>query len=277
MINVHQISDKEFKKFSELIYEQTGIFMKPEKKELLNARLGKRLRITGLDSFKKYYEYILSPEQKENEFVHFLDSVSTNFTSFFREITHFNFLTQTVLPELAARYDGRREAFIWSAASSSGEEPYTLAMICQEFARTNSNFPFKILATDISTRVLAAAAKGVYALSQATKTPPDILRLYFQKGTGRSAGKVRVKDEVKRQVTFQRFNLMEDFPWNAEMDVIFCRNVMIYFDRPTQERLIQKFHKCLVKGGYLFIGHSESISGIKHDFVQAEATTYRKM
>jgi len=277
MINVNQITDKDFKKFSELIYEQTGIFMKPEKKELLNARLGKRLRITGLDSFKKYYDYILSPEQKEKEFVHFLDSVSTNFTSFFREISHFEFLTKTVLPELALKYGGRRDAFVWSAASSSGEEPFTLAMICQEFARTNSNFPFRILATDISTRVLAAAAKGVYALSQTTKAPPDMLQMYFQKGTGKSAGKVRIKDEVKRHVTFQRFNLMNDFPWHEEMDVIFCRNVMIYFDRPTQERLIQKFYNCLVKGGYLFIGHSESISGIKHSFAQAEATTYQKL
>jgi chemotaxis protein methyltransferase CheR len=277
MLNVNQITDKEFKKFSELIYEQTGIFMKSEKKELLNARLGKRLRLTGLDTFQAYYDFILSPEQKNKEFVHFLDSISTNFTSFFREISHFEFLTNTVLPELAAKHSGSREIFIWSSASSSGEEPYTLAMILQEFALTNSNFPFKILATDISTRVLAAAAKGVYALGQTTKAPPEMLRRYFQKGTGQSAGKVRIKDEVKRHVTFQRFNLMDNFPWDEAMDVIFCRNVMIYFDRPTQERLVQKFYKCLSKGGYLFIGHSESISSIKHDFVQAEATTYKKI
>nr|MBF0222149.1 protein-glutamate O-methyltransferase [Desulfobulbaceae bacterium] len=276
MILGNQLTDKEFNKFSELIYEQTGIFMKPEKKELLNARLGKRLRICGVASFNSYYDFILAPEQQNKEFVHFLDSVSTNFTSFFREISHFEFLTKTVLPELAARHPHNKECFFWSSASSSGEEPYTLAMVLEDFARVKPGFAYKILATDISTRVLGVAAKGVYALSQTTKTPPDILRKYFQKGTGSSAGKVRVKNEVRRSVQFQRFNLMHDFPWNEEMDVIFCRNVMIYFDRETQERLVQKFYRCLSRGGYLFIGHSESISGIKHDFVQVEATTYKK-
>jgi chemotaxis protein methyltransferase CheR len=277
MILGNQLTDKEFNKFSELIYEQTGIFMKPEKKELLNARLGKRLRVCGLASYSRYYDYILSSEQQNGEFVQFLDSVSTNFTSFFREISHFEFLTKTVLPELAEKTQRGKECFFWSSASSSGEEPYTLAMVIHDFAKTRPEFTFKILATDISTRVLGVAAKGVYALSQTTKTPPDILRRYFQKGTGNSSGKVRVKPEVKKAVNFKRFNLMHDFPWNDEMDVIFCRNVMIYFDRPTQERLVKKFYKCLSKGGYLFIGHSESISGIKHDFVQVEATTYKKI
>lgn len=277
MIIGNQLTEKEFSLFSELIYEQTGIFMKPEKKELLNARLGKRLRICGVDSFRRYYDYILSPNQKDGEFVHFLDSVSTNFTSFFREISHFEFLAQKVLPELVAKSPAKKELFFWSSASSSGEEPYTLAMVLKDFALTSPGFSFKILATDISTRVLSAASRGVYALAQTTKTPPDVLRRHFQKGKGESAGKVRVKDDVKRHVQFQRFNLMHEFPWHEEMDVIFCRNVMIYFDRPTQEKLVQKFYKCLSKGGYLFIGHSESISGVKHDFVQVEATTYKKI
>ncbi len=277
MLIGNQLTDKEFKQFSKLIYEQTGIYMKPEKKALLNARLGKRLRICKLGSFKSYYKFILSPEQKNGEFVYFLDSVSTNFTSFFREISHFEFLTNTVLPELASKHQHNRECFFWSSAASSGEEPYTLAMVLQDFAQTRPGFSFKILATDISTKVLSAAAKGVYDLSQTSKTPPDILRRYFQKGVGNSSGTVRVKDKVKRHVQFQRFNLMDDFLWREEMDVIFCRNVMIYFDRPTQGRLIQKFYKCLSRGGYLFIGHSESISGVKHDFVQVEATTYKKL
>ena len=276
MIIGNQLTDKEFNLFSKLIYEQTGIFMKPEKKELLNARLGKRLRICGLPSFKNYYEYILSPEQQKIEFVNFLDSVSTNFTSFFRESSHFEFLANKILPELASKNRIKKECFFWSSASSSGEEPYTLSMVLNDFARTRQGFTYKILATDISTRVLGVAERGVYALSQTTKTPPEILRRYFQKGKGSSVGMVRVKDEIKRAVQFKRFNLMHDFPWNEEMDVIFCRNVMIYFDRETQEKLVRKFYKCLARGGYLFIGHSESISGIKHDFVQVEATTYKK-
>ena len=272
-----QLSDAEFKKFSDLIYQQVGIFMRMEKKELLNARLGKRLRACQLDSFQEYFDFISRPDQQKLEFVMFLDSVSTNFTSFFREVSHFEYLKANVLPELVAMKRSNRDFVFWSSASSSGEEPYTLAMFLNEFGEQNAGFRYKIIATDISTRVLAMAANGVYPIEQTTKVPHDILTKYFQKGLGNSAGKVKVKDDIRRQVTFQRFNLMDEFPWHGEMDVIFCRNVMIYFDRQTQEKLIGKFYNCLNKGGYLFIGHSESIASLKHDFVQVEATTYKKI
>lgn len=272
-----QLSDAEFKKFSDLIYRHVGIYMKQEKKELLNARLGKRLRECRLDSFQEYFELISRPDQQNREFIKFLDSVSTNFTSFFREVSHFEYLAKYVLPELVANKGGNREFVFWSSASSSGEEPYTLAIFLNEFGKLNPGFRYRIMATDISTRVLALAAHGVYPIEQTSKVPHDILKRYFQKGVGASTGKVKVKEELRRAVTFQRFNLMDDFPWHGEMDVIFCRNVMIYFDRQTQERLIGKFHQCLNKGGYLFIGHSESISSIKHDFIQVEATTYKKL
>jgi len=277
MIIGKQLSDAEFKKFSDLIYQQVGIFMKLEKKELLNARLGKRLRACQLDSFQEYFEFISRPDQQHQEFVKFLDSVSTNFTSFFREVSHFEYLRDNVLPELMANKGGNREFVFWSSASSSGEEPYTLAMFLNEFSSHSVGFRYRIMATDISTRVLDMAARGVYPVEQTTKVPHDILKKYFQKGLGGSAGKVKVKDDLRRQVTFQRFNLMDEFPWSGEMDVIFCRNVMIYFDRQTQEKLIGKFYNCLNKGGYLFIGHSESIASLKHNFVQVEATTYKKM
>lgn len=272
-----QLTDAEFKKFSDLIYQQVGIFMKAEKKELLNARLGKRLRACQLDSFQEYFDFISRPDQQHLEFVKFLDSVSTNFTSFFREVSHFDYLKSKVLPELAIKPSSSREFVFWSSASSSGEEPYTLAMFLSEFSSQHPGFRYKIMATDISTRVLDMAASGVYPIEQTTKVPHDILTKYFQKGLGNSAGKVKVKDTIRRQVAFQRFNLMDEFPWNGEMDVIFCRNVMIYFDRQTQEKLISKFYRCLNKGGYLFISHSESIASLKHDFVQVEATTYKKL
>lgn len=272
-----QLTDAEFKKFSDLIYQQVGISMKVEKKELLNARLGKRLRACQLDSFQDYFDFISRPDQQKLEFIHFLDSVSTNFTSFFREVSHFEYLKGNVLPELVAKKGTNKDFFFWSSASSSGEEPYTLAMFLNEFGSQHGGFRYKILATDISTRVLAMAATGVYPIEQTTKVPKDILKKYFQKGLGNSAGKVKIKEDLRRQVSFQRFNLMDQFPWHEEMDVIFCRNVMIYFDRQTQETLINKFHTCLNKGGYLFIGHSESISSLKHDFVQVEATTYKKV
>lgn len=272
-----QLTDAEFKKFSDLIYQHVGIYMKLEKKELLNARLGKRLRACQLDSFQEYFDLINQPGEQNREFVQFLDSVSTNFTSFFREVSHFEYMKARVLPELVAKKGGNREFSFWSSASSSGEEPYTMAIFLNEFAANSPGFRYRIMATDISTKVLSMAATGVYPLEQTAKVPHDILKKYFQKGLGSSVGKVKVKEEIRKQVSFQRFNLMGEFPWKEEMDVIFCRNVMIYFDRQTQEKLVSKFYNCLARGGYLFIGHSESISSFKHDFAQVEATTYKKM
>jgi len=272
-----QLTDSEFKKFSDLIYQHVGIYMKLEKKELLNARLGKRLRACQLDSFQDYFDLITQPGEQNREFIEFLDSVSTNFTSFFREVSHFEYMRSRVLPELMARRGGGRDFTFWSSASSSGEEPYTMAIFLNEFAAKSPGFRYRIMATDISTKVLAMAATGVYPIEQTAKVPQDILKKYFQKGLGASAGKVKIKEEIRRQVAFHRLNLMGEFPWKEEMDVIFCRNVMIYFDRQTQEKLVAKFYSCLAKGGYLFIGHSESISSLKHDFVQVEATTYKKM
>jgi chemotaxis protein methyltransferase CheR len=176
-----------------------------------------------------------------------------------------------------SRSSGGQELFFWSAASSSGEEPYTLAMVLDDFFGKNGARKVKILATDLSTKVLQKAVNGVYSLEQVGNVPGDFLKRYFQKGVGRSSGKVKIKKTVRDMVKFQHFNLMHEFPWRNEMDVIFCRNVMIYFDRETQQRLVQKFYNCLRPGGYLFIGHSESIASIKHDFKQVEATTYRKL
>lgn len=278
MAAINQLTDAEFKKFSDLIYENVGISLKAEKKELLNARLGKRLRICNIGTFKEYFQFINRPDQKNLEFVNFLDSVSTNFTSFFREISHFDYLKTTVLPELLQKTStSGRELFFWSSASSSGEEPYTLAMVLNDFKLLNPSFRYKVLATDISTKVLAIANRGVYSIEQTSKTPVEYMKRYFQKGVGKSSGKVKVKEELRGQVSFQRFNLMDDFPWHEEVDVIFCRNVMIYFDRPTQQLLVEKFYNSLTKGGYLFIGHSESISSLDHKFFQSEATTYKKV
>ena len=269
------LTDSEFIKFSDLIYKQAGIFLKPEKKELLNARLTKRLRICQISTFKEYFDFINTPAQQKLEFLHFIDSISTNFTSFYRETSHFEFLKSRVLPELLTNNSGGN-LFLWSSASSSGEEPYTLAMVLDEYSQSVQRMKFNILATDISTKVLGIASNGVYSSEQAAKVPPATLKKYFQKGRNNSHGKVKIKKNIRAHVTFKRFNLMHDFPWNSEMDVIFCRNVMIYFDRSTQETLIKKFYKCLRPGGYLFIGHSESIASIKHVFLQVEATTYKK-
>ena len=275
-IRYQQLNDGLFQKFSDLVYEKTGIFLKPEKKELLNARLGKRLRATGITSFKQYYEYVIN-DRSGDELVHLIDSVSTNFTSFFRENSHFEILSSTVLPAFVKEGRGKnKEILLWSSASSSGEEPYTMAMVVEDFVSRHPGMRYRIMATDISTRVLAQAKRGVYADERVTKVPTPFLKKYFQKGVGNSDGYVKVKDELQRMVHFDRFNLMGDFPWRAAIDVIFCRNVMIYFNRETQQELVSKFHEALTPGGYLFIGHSESISGLKHNFTQVDATAYMK-
>ena len=275
-IRYQQLNDGLFQKFSDLVYEKTGIFLKPEKKELLNARLGKRLRATGITSFKQYYEYVIN-DRSGDELVHLIDSVSTNFTSFFRENSHFEILSSTVLPAFVKEGRGKsKEILLWSSASSSGEEPYTMAMVVEDFVSRHPGMRYRIMATDISTRVLAQAKRGVYADERVTKVPTPFLKKYFQKGVGNSDGYVKVKDELRRMVHFDRFNLMGDFPWRAAIDVIFCRNVMIYFNRETQQELVSKFHEALTPGGYLFIGHSESISGLKHNFTQVDATAYMK-
>ncbi len=269
------LDDALFNKFRRLIHQTTGISLSEEKKELLTARLSKRLRACGLSSFADYYKLITSDRAGE-EFTHFLNSISTNYTSFFREQAHFSALTDRLLPSLDPLLaGGRRPLNVWSAACSSGEEPYTLAMVLHEYYQGRKG-AFQILATDISTRVLDIARRGVYAKEQVATVPQAYLKRYFMRGVGRSAGYVKVKPILQENIRFQRFNLMDRFPWRDEMHIIFCRNVMIYFDRPTQEKLVNKFYDCLVQNGYLVIGHSESISSLDHRFRPVEATIFRK-
>lgn len=274
-LTYRQLTDVQFQKFSALVYEKAGIYLKPEKKELLNARLGKRLRALGLDSFKEYYEYLMR-DASGDELVQMIDVVSTNFTSFFRESSHFDLLLNRTLPELIASDRRKREISLWSSACSSGEEPYTMAMVVAGFLEQHPGWTFRLMATDISTKVLAQAQRGIYPDDRIAKVPSLYLKRYFQKGVGNSAGYVKVKETLRRHMTFSRFNLMHEFPWREELDIIFCRNVMIYFNRETQQELVAKFHRALVPGGYLFIGHSESIASLKHEFTQVDATAYQK-
>lgn len=275
-LKYQQLTDAQFQKYSALVYEKTGIYLKPEKKELLNARLGKRLRATGIGSFKDYYEFVIQ-DRSGGELIHLIDSVSTNFTSFFRENSHFEMLTSMVLPAFAKEGRGRsKEIVLWSSACSSGEEPYTMAMVVDDFAARHTGLKYRIMATDISTRVLAHAQRGVYTDDRIAKVPKPFLKKYLQKGVGKSAGYVKIKKELQQKITFSRFNLMGEYPWKEGIDIIFCRNVMIYFNRETQQELINKFYQVLTPGGYLFIGHSESISSLQHNFTQMDATAYQK-
>jgi chemotaxis protein methyltransferase CheR len=266
------LTDKEFELFKQLIYQQVGITLDAHKKTLLVSRLGKRLRDLHLSSYQAYYDCV-NGKGGEEELLNLLDLVSTNKTDFYREPVHFEFLRDQVLPELQSAKTLR----IWSSASSSGEEPYTIAMTLTDAIADIMRWDIKILASDISTRVLAKASSGIYEEERVTQLSHDLVRRHFLRGKGLQAGKLQVRPQVARLVAFRRINLMDPtFPIRSPLDVIFCRNVMIYFDRPTQAKLMEKFFRYLRPGGYLFIGHSESLQWIDHQFTYLRPTIYQK-
>lgn len=274
------MSNREFKRFSEFIYAQCGIKMPPAKKTMLTARLLKRLRDLGLTSYGEYYDYVSSPDGRSKELVKMIDVVTTNKTEFFREAEHFDFLAKSALPALAgSRQAGNmRRLNIWSAGCSSGEEPYTLAMVLAEFFSTTRPLDkFSILATDISTQILARAKKAIYLKETVEPVPIMLRQKYLMRGKDSQKELCRVVPELRHCITFRHLNFMDkDFGIRPRLDIIFCRNVVIYFDRQTQRKLFEKFYDQLVPGGYLFIGHSESLHGISERFQNVATTVYRK-
>lgn len=268
----YPISKREYDRIRTLLYEESGISLGDHKQSLVVSRLSKRLRELHLDSFEAYYE-IVTQDGSGGEFTRMLDLLSTNKTDFFREPKHFEFLRDRILPTL----ESERRIRIWSSACSTGEEPYTIAMTLYEGVKDPARWDFGVLATDISTRVLAHAAAGLYAEERIRAVPQDVARRHFLKGKGKSAGLVKVKPHLSKIIRFRRLNLMSDaFPVKSPLDLILCRNVMIYFDRSTQERLVNKFHRHLKPGGHLFIGHSESLQWVNHPFKTVAPTIYRK-
>lgn len=249
-----KLSDSQFKKYCALVYREAGINLTGEKRELLNARLAKRLRKLEIDA-KEYYERI---NHDPDELRIFLDAISTNHTFFFRESRSFAYLDS-----------GPSE--IWCAASSSGEEPYSLATYCLD-----KGFRPNILATDISVTCLEKGRKGVYPAQVLSNIPKHMLKAHFQKGQGKWEGYIRVKPEVQRMVNFERFNLLKDATPQKAFDMVFCRNVMIYFDSSTKEFVVEKLVRTLKPGGYFIIGGAESLSGLKHSLKYVEPSVYRK-
>lgn len=268
----YSITADEYQRLCALIYDESGIALGDQKQSLVVSRLSKRLRELGLKTFVEYYEHVVNDPSRE-EFTRLLDLISTNKTDFFREPKHFEFLREEILPELTRE----KRIRIWSSACSTGEEPYTIAMTLYDGVSDPAQWDFKILATDLSTRVLAKAAAGLYDAERVRAVPLEIVRRHFLRGRGRSEGQVKVKPHLAGMIQFRRLNLMDDrFPIKAALDVVFCRNVMIYFDRPTQEQLVNKFYRYLKPGGHLFIGHSESLQWVNHPFRTVAATIYRK-
>jgi chemotaxis protein methyltransferase CheR len=272
------ISDQEFRAIQGLVKDRTGIALTDHKRSLVVARLGKRLRTLGFATFRQYFEHVTGGEG-DGELENFVNAITTNKTDFFRERTHFEFLSQEVIPALKRRAleTGERRIRIWSAGCSTGEEAYTIALTLCEALGSLLTWDVRILASDIDTQVLAQASAGVYAAERAAEIPTPQLHQYFLKGSGEQAGQVKVGREIHALVTFRRINLLEE-PWpiRATFDCIFCRNVIIYFDKPTQSRLMYRFAEVLREDGYLFLGHSESLHGICDRFSFLRNTVYRK-
>jgi len=271
-----ELRDIDYERISRLVYEQCGINLHDGKKELVKARLGKRLREGNFRSFSEYYRYVTTDEGTD-ELITMIDSLSTNLTYFFREESHFQKLRQVLPDLLSTPYSNERteKLRLWSAGCSTGEEPYSLAMTVRECINGLAA-DVKIMATDISTKVLRLAIEGIFHKDKLKNVSHVILKRYFQIGCGQWEEHYRIKKDIREMVQFSRFNLMDTPPSNYCFDIIFCRNVMIYFDKATQAALIKRFYDCLNKGGYLFIGHSESLTGLIHDFKYIEPSVYRK-
>ncbi len=273
------MSTRDFSRLSEVIYHECGIKMNEAKKVMLEARLRRRLRELCMKSFAEYCDYLLSPKGIEQELFQMINEVTTNKTDFFREPKHFEYLVNAALPELLRMSDVgmRRSLNIWSAGCSTGEEPYTLAMVLSEAVLRYPGLSFMILATDISTKVLEKAVRAVYEMDDIVPVPQVMKKKYLLRSKNKASDLVRITPALRSLVKFRRLNFMEgDFGMREPMDVIFCRNVVIYFDRKTQETLINRFCEHLVPGGYLFMGHSETLNGLNVPLVAVSTTVYRK-
>jgi chemotaxis protein methyltransferase CheR len=271
------ISTRDYTRLCNLIYDKAGIRLGTEKKTMLEVRIKRRLKALELSSYGQYCDYLFGHQGLKEELVSLIDVVTTNKTDFFREPKHFNFLVETALPELTARDGGGRPLLIWSAGCSSGEEPYTLAMVLSEYGQTHPGFRFRILATDISTNVLAKAEMGVYSSDVVDPVPPALKRKYLMGSRDPGSGKVRVVPELRRLIEFRRLNFMDaDYRLTEKADAIFCRNVIIYFDRATQEKVLQRLSKHLAPRGYMFVGHAETLHDMDLPLTPVAPALYRK-
>jgi chemotaxis protein methyltransferase CheR len=273
------MSDSTFSRFSAFVQNELGIKMPEGKKTMLQARLSKRLRKLGISDFDDYYEFVFSSDGIETELQNMIDVVTTNKTDFFREPRHFDYLIQTALPELIRNGSTKngRKLLVWSAGCSTGEEPYTIAMILSHFAAWNAGFQFSILATDISIKVLKEAALGIYTEEDVEVVPIDIKKKCLLKSKDREKRKVRIVPELRSMIEFRSLNFMEDdYGLRRNRDIIFFRNVIIYFERSIQEKVLNRICQHLNPGGYMFMGHSETLNGLNVPLVQVASTIYRK-
>jgi chemotaxis protein methyltransferase CheR len=269
-----QLSEREFDFIRHVIAENAGIVLGPNKRQLVQGRLARRLRELHLPSFEGYCEHVRNSGPEE--LVGLINALTTNVTAFFRENHHFEALASYMLPEAFQRNRQSRRIRIWSAGCSSGEEAYCLAMVARESIPAGQKWDLKILATDIDSDVVATAQRGVYPLDRLGAVSEERLRRHFHKGVGEQAGAAKVQPEVAELISFRTLNLMHAWPISGPFDVVFCRNVMIYFDQPTRERLVTRFSDLVAPEAYLCLGHSESIHVGTSPFKLVGKTIYRK-
>jgi chemotaxis protein methyltransferase CheR len=273
MVEEFALEDHDFRKISKLVMDTAGIVLSEKKRAFIHGRLGRRLRALGLADFGQYCR-LLETDAGDQERHNLINAVTTNHTSFFRESHHFDYLTKVVLPKLVESNAGSRRIRIWSAGCSSGEEPYTIAMTLRAYHPPLSGWNVKILATDLDSNVVSHAAAGTYAADRIEGIPDTYRKRYV---TFRRDGNAVMNDELCELITFANLNLLNEWPMSGPFDVIFCRNVVIYFDKPTQCRLFDRYAEMLKPDGWLFIGHSESLLNVTDRFEPVGRTIYRRI
>ena len=264
---------EDFEFIINLVYERSRIRLHDGKQQLIRARLGKRVRALGFDDLSTYCSHLRNRADEE-EITHVVDALTTNFTNFLREKEHFDFMISTALPATLA--PGQKRFLVWSAACSTGEEPYSIAFYLSHHYPLAQGWDWRIIATDISTKALGKAAEGIYPAERLSALPVDWQRAFFQKGFGKWEGHYRIKDALRSRIEFRHLNLLGEYPFTEPFHVVFCRNVMIYFDRQTQEELVRKQSRLLVPKGHLLIGHSESLTGLNTGLKCLRPSIYQK-
>jgi chemotaxis protein methyltransferase CheR len=267
-------TEREFRLFQKLVYERAGIHLAPTKRALLNGRLARRVRELGLRTFAAYYDYVC--QAGETETIELFDRITTNETAFFREPRHFRLLADVVFPALREGRSATHGVRLWSAGCSTGEEPYSLAMVAAEAFPAGWNI--EIVASDLSSRVLRQAGSAVWPISRAEQVPKHLLKKYMLRGVGPNEGTIKAVPEIRSMIRFVRVNLHQ--PGGADIsgqfDIIFCRNVLIYFDQQSKTRVVERLLEHLSPGGYLFVGHAESMAGVTDCLRNVEPTVYCK-
>lgn len=268
-----ELADQHFDKLCGLVYRHTGISLTDAKRELVRRRFSPRIRELGLRGFSDYCDLI--DQGDGSELTLFTNAITTNLTSFFRENHHFEYLKKEILPNFYKRH-GHRKLRIWSAGCSTGEEPYSIAISLREALLDIDRWDIKILATDIDTDILHTASKGVYDAKRLEGFSPEWISKWFRKGRGANAGCFQAKEKLKELIYFQHLNLMENWPMRGTFDIIFCRNVIIYFDFDTKKKLVERFNKIQRDGEFLFLGHSENLHNVTNRYELVGKSLYKK-